>query len=159
MTADDETFQSASRHNLRLRQKKRVPRSGGAEPDDQHIASIHCLSWQDAYRDILDQAFLDGPIEEDRMSLWSKRLGDPPSSQITSLAERDTEPVGFICAFSDADAQWSSLINNIHVKPGLRGQGVGRYLLRAAAQTIADEAEAKGLHLWRFVEMVQHHGH
>jgi ribosomal protein S18 acetylase RimI-like enzyme len=121
-----------------------------AAGDAQTIASLHCASWRETYRGILDQAFLDGEIEQERLAVWSKRLGDPDPSQIVLIAHDDAEPVGFVCAFTDADARWGSMVDNLHVKAGLRGQGVGEHLLRTAAQTVTATTETQGLHLWVF---------
>lgn len=122
-----------------------------ATPEDAPlIALLHCASWRETYRGILDQAFLDGEIEQERLAVWSKRLDEPDPSQIVLIAHDDAEPVGFVCAFTDADARWGSMIDNLHVKAGLRGRGVGEHLLRMAAQAVAAATEARGLHLWVF---------
>ncbi|MEO7169243.1 MAG: GNAT family N-acetyltransferase [Pseudomonadota bacterium] len=118
--------------------------------DARLIASLHCASWRETYRGILDQAFLDSEIEQERLAVWSKRLRNPDSSQIVLIAHDDAEPVGFVCAFTDTDVRWGSMIDNLHVKAGLRGQGVGEYLLRTTAQTVAATTETQGLHLWVF---------
>lgn len=45
--------------------------------DAAAIAAIHCASWRSAYTNVLEQSFLDGPIEADRIELWRRRLTNP----------------------------------------------------------------------------------
>jgi len=119
--------------------------------DAPAIAALHTASWRDAYADILDPAFLAGPIEADRLALWSERLTDPREGQLVHLAEgQDGEVAGFVCAFRDADPRWGSLVDNLHVAPWLRGHGVGETLLRGAASRLAEHGATGGLHLWVF---------
>ena len=42
--------------------------------DAANVAVIHCASWRSAYAGILEQSFLDGPIETDRAALWNDRF-------------------------------------------------------------------------------------
>src|SRR5689334_8702388 len=44
------------------------------EADAATVAAIHVASWRDAYADILTADYLNGPIEADRLALWSQRL-------------------------------------------------------------------------------------
>lgn len=119
--------------------------------DAPQIAAIHCASWRDAYADVLDAAFLAGPVDEDRRTLWESRLNNPDECRTVLLAEtEDGVPVAFACAYRDADPVWGSLIDNIHVNPHLRGNGLGHRLVRTLARTIAIDAEAAGVHLWVF---------
>ena len=118
--------------------------------DAAAIAALHTASWRDAYADILEPAFLAGPIEADRLALWDGRLRDPADGQLVQVAETDGAVVGFVCAFRDADAKWGSLVDNLHVSPAMRGHGLGEILLRAAASRLAEHGAQGGLHLWVF---------
>jgi hypothetical protein len=42
--------------------------------DASQIANVHVASWQDAYRTVLDPAFLASPIERNRLEAWTARL-------------------------------------------------------------------------------------
>jgi ribosomal protein S18 acetylase RimI-like enzyme len=96
------------------------------EADAADIAAIHTASWRDAYAGILAPEFLNGDIETDRLDLWSRRLSEPPPSQLVDVARHATGAmVAFACSYHDADARWGSLVDNLHVLPRLRGQGVG----------------------------------
>lgn len=116
--------------------------------DAATIAAIHCESWRDAYAGLLDPAYLAGPVEADRRAVWADRFSNPSPTQTVLLAETVSgDAVGFVCLFRDHDPRWGSLIDNLHVRPVLRGRSIGEQLLRAAVAPLgADEA----FHLWVF---------
>ena len=119
--------------------------------DASQIAAIHCASWREAYSSVLDEAFLAGPIEEDRRALWSDRLQKPDQARITLLADvAQAAPAAFVCGYRDLDPVWGSCINNLHVLPALRGKGIGEHLMRSAARALAAEAKTVGVHVWTF---------
>lgn len=115
------------------------------------IAAIHCASWRSAYAAVLDQSFLDGPIETDRAALWHDRFANPQTAQMVLIAEEGpAQPIGFLCAFGGRDPKWGSLIDNIHVLPTHRGQGCGALLMRMAAARLVSRHPEMGIHLWVF---------
>jgi ribosomal protein S18 acetylase RimI-like enzyme len=119
--------------------------------DASQVAAIHCASWRDAYASVLDEAFLRGPIEEDRRALWFDRLQNPDKARIILLADvAQAAPAAFVCAYRDLDPVWGSWIDNLHVLPALRGKGIGEHLMRSAARALAAEARTTGLHVWTF---------
>ena len=119
--------------------------------DAGDIAALNCASWRDAYANVLDSVFLSGPIENDRRALWSARLETPdPQRTILVGVGSDTTPVGFGCAYRDLDPVWGSWIDNLHVRPALRGSGIGRRIIEAVARRIQVDAATRGLHLWVF---------
>jgi ribosomal protein S18 acetylase RimI-like enzyme len=121
------------------------------EADAADIAAIHTASWRDAYAGILAPEFLNGDIETDRLDLWSRRLSEPPPSQLVDVARHATGAmVAFACSYHDADARWGSLVDNLHVLPRLRGQGVGEKLLQSMVAQLAARESDSGLHLWVF---------
>lgn len=119
--------------------------------DTGAVAAIHCASWRSAYAGILEQSFLDGPIESDRASLWHDRLANPQAEQMVLVAEETPlQPVGFLCAFRGVDQHWGSLIDNIHVLPSHRGQGSGARMMRHVATQLSSRYPGMGIHLWVF---------
>ena len=101
------------------------------------IAALHATSWRRTYAAALSPAYLVGDIVAERQALWAARLLAPARGMYTVLAERQGELLGFACAVA-ADARPSgldgpSLLDNLHVAPGLQGQGLGRRLLLDAA--------------------------
>jgi GNAT superfamily N-acetyltransferase len=122
-----------------------------AGPEDAvAVAAIHVASWRDAYASILDPAFLAGPIEQDRLTVWNDRLREPTGSHAVALALEEDQPIGFVCVLAEEDPQWGSRVDNLHVMPSLRGRGVGVLLLRWAAAWAAAAYPGSGLHLWVF---------
>jgi len=119
--------------------------------DAPRIAAIHCASWRDTYSNVLSPEFLAGPIEQDRSELWAARLAAPDEARQVLVGESPTSgAAAFLSAYRDADAQWGSLIENLHVSPELRGQRIGERLIRAAASALATQAKAPGMYLWVF---------
>ncbi|HEV7693424.1 MAG TPA: GNAT family N-acetyltransferase [Hyphomonadaceae bacterium] len=116
--------------------------------DIASVAALHTASWRDAYRSIFDAAFLAGPVVQERLDVWTERLIQPDPAQRTILAEEDGKLIGFVCVFARKDAQWGSLVDNLHVRPGERSKGLGRQLLRRGAQWARVTYPAGGLHLW-----------
>ena len=56
------------------------------EKDAVNIALLHTQSWQWHYRGIWSDAFLDGPVAENRLAVWNKRLLESPENQLILLA-------------------------------------------------------------------------
>lgn len=121
------------------------------ESDAVTVAAIHVASWRDAYAQILTADYLSGPIEADRTAVWSNRLRERPPGQLVDIA---FDPVGraqgFVCGYLDHDPVWGGLIDNLHVLPQTRGQGVGERLMRGAARQLLANGPGRGLHLWVF---------
>ncbi|WP_426442903.1 N-acetyltransferase family protein [Bradyrhizobium genosp. P] len=121
------------------------------EADAASIAEIHAASWRDAYADILAPEFLNGQIEMDRLAVWLERLRDSPPTQLVNVA---CDPTGhaeaFVCGYCDFDPVWGSLVDNLHVRPQVRGLGIGEKLFRGAAGELSAKASSSGLHLWVF---------
>ena len=113
------------------------------------IASLHARSWQTAYRGILRDEFLESPVIANRLQLWRERLSDsPPHNQYIILSEHGREIHGFACAYLDADPQWGTLLDNLHVAPGQKGRGLGAQLMAIVARKVQRDGLTPALHLW-----------
>jgi ribosomal protein S18 acetylase RimI-like enzyme len=101
------------------------------------IAPLHAASWKSAYRSIMPDHFLDYVVEGERLSHWQRRVRELQSgSGEIFLARLNDEPVGFLCIEANdlADVGVNGCIkgayvNNLHVLPHLKGQGIGTALL------------------------------
>ena len=122
-----------------------------AEPADAHaVAQLHARSWYTAYRGILSDEFLDGPLLADRQAVWRARFAElNRSDQIILVDEQAGKIHGFACAFLDADPDWGTLLDNLHVVPECKGQGLGRQLMAEVAKRLL-ELNRTRLHLWAF---------
>lgn len=118
--------------------------------DAPAIAALHAQSWATAYAHILRADWLAQDMAADRLQVWSQRFAAPDSAMRVLLAEDHDGLAGFVCLYLAADPQWGSHVDNLHVRPGLRGQGLGRRLLGAAAQMALAEAPGAGLDLHVF---------
>ena len=58
--------------------------------------------------------------------------------------------MGFVFLRGAADERWGTLLDNIHVLPGLKGQGIGRRLIDVAAREAMARAPHAPVHLWVF---------
>ena len=128
---------------------------GAAPADATAIGRLHALSWQTAYRGILRDDFLDGPLLENRLKLWGARLNDaPPASQVVLVGEQAGKILAFACAFLDADPDWGALLDNLHVAPTLKGQGLGRKLMSEVAGKVLRQGSSPSMHLWAYEQNV-----
>jgi GNAT superfamily N-acetyltransferase len=115
------------------------------------IAQLHTKSWQTAYRGILGDDFLQGPLPENRRVLWHTRLSDAERpGQFVLVDEHAGAIRGFACAFLEADPQWGCLLDNLHVVPDLKGRGLGTQLMTAVALRVWRSNPFGRLHLWAY---------
>ena len=113
------------------------------------IAQLHTRSWQTAYRGILSDDFLRGPLPENRRALWQARLAESErADRFVLVDEQEGTLRGFACAFLEADPEWGCLLDNLHVVPDLKGQGLGRRLMSAVAEQVWRSNHLGRLHLW-----------
>lgn len=121
-----------------------------AGPEDAPaIAALHVTSWRSAYKGLVPDAFLAGPVEEDRRTLWESRLSAPDDSRLVLKAVDDRGTmVGFTCVLRDADPACGPLLDNLHVAPDLKGRGIGALLLQASRAWSSAVAPGQPMHLW-----------
>lgn len=125
------------------------------------VAQLHATSWRRAYRGILGDDFLDGDLLADRTQVWQEKLASGNSERGREgdrahdaacgwIARLGDVPVGFTYLVPHADAQWGSLVDNLHVLPEYQGYGIGRQLLHQVGAWCAQHAAAAGVFLWVF---------
>ncbi len=136
--------------------------------DAPAIATLHAASWRLAYRGMLPDRYLDEEIFEDRSQFWAERfqapaperrlilkaisLRTPPQDSRATWPDRPQSPPstldGFACVLLDVDPRWGARLDNLHVRPQLRGTGVGYALFSAAREWIARVAPEQSMHLY-----------
>jgi ribosomal protein S18 acetylase RimI-like enzyme len=124
--------------------------------DEAAVARLHAVSWRTAYRGILRDDFLDGAVVANRRELWGTRFAEiNRTDQLILVSEEGGEIQGFACAYLDADPEWGTLVDNLHVVPGLKGKGLGRQLMAAVAEDVQRHALNAVLHLWVYEQNAQ----
>jgi ribosomal protein S18 acetylase RimI-like enzyme len=127
--------------------------------DEPAIARLHADSWRAAYRGILGDDFLDDTVVANRRELWRTRFSEiHRKDQLILVGEEHGEIQAFACAFLDADPEWGTLLDNLHVLPGLKRRGLGRQLISAVAENIRRHGLRSMLHLWVYEQNVQARG-
>ncbi|MDQ1304687.1 MAG: hypothetical protein QG671_514 [Actinomycetota bacterium] len=124
----------------------------GAEPgDDASIAVVHVRTWQDAYRGLMPQNYLDDQRVERRREVWERLIAetDWPRTGVF-VAENSDGIVGFahVGPARDEDAgEDVGEVNAIYVLASAWGTGAGRALLTSAVSTLR-EARFREATLW-----------
>ncbi|AUD02196.1 GNAT family N-acetyltransferase [Spirosoma pollinicola] len=116
--------------------------------DAEPIAQLHSLSWQQNYRGIWRDEFLNGHVLENRRDVWRKRLQQPDTNQYVLVAESAGVICGFACTYADKDPVWGTLLDNLHVLKNQNGQGIGTQLIKLAANWAYSKSTASGFYLW-----------
>ncbi|HYZ53358.1 MAG TPA: GNAT family N-acetyltransferase [Streptosporangiaceae bacterium] len=120
-----------------------------ARPGDARaIAGLHAGSWQRHYRGAYSDAFLDSDAAGYLLPVWAERLSTPLSQARTILAERGGEVVGLVHTLLGEDPTWGAFLDNLHVRHGLKRQGIGTRLLALTGQAVLDWSPSSGLYLW-----------
>jgi ribosomal protein S18 acetylase RimI-like enzyme len=126
-----------------------IPQVRTAQFDDfSTIARLHTTSWQTAYVGMLDETYLQHHASTERQAYWQDRFQNPPANQQVLMAEVAGEACGFVCAFWQDDPHFGTLIDNLHVLPAYKGQGIGIQLLRFIFREIEKRFSEEKSYLW-----------
>lgn len=118
--------------------------------DAQALARVHVRTWQEAYRGLMPQDYLDSLDVARWRSGWDRVLEamDWPRTGVL-VAEDHDEVVGFVYFGPSRDdgEPTGGEIYSIYAVPGVWGQGVGRELMAAGLAALADAGFAEAS-LW-----------
>ena len=115
--------------------------------DYKAISTLHAKSWQQNYRGVFSDRFLDTEVMDDRFSVWKDRLENPPENQFVLIAEIGDEFVGFVCGYIDDHSEYGTLIDNLHVDSEFIGRRIGEKLMIRAAEFLKENTKTK-MYLW-----------
>jgi ribosomal protein S18 acetylase RimI-like enzyme len=115
--------------------------------DAEAVANLHADSWRRHYRGAYSDAFLDGDVVADRLTVWTDRLREADPRRFTILAEGG-RLVGFANTLFDDDPTWGALLDNLHVARGHKRRGIASRLLALTAAALIERPERTGLYLW-----------
>ncbi|WP_157974545.1 GNAT family N-acetyltransferase [Lewinella sp. IMCC34183] len=116
--------------------------------DAPRIAELHASSWQENYRGAMSDHYLDAEAPAERLSVWTGRFSAEDKSLRVWLAEEEDILAGFCCVVLGESERDGTLLDNLHVRAGYRGTGIGRYLLNWAAEEVLAYDPAGKLYLW-----------
>jgi GNAT superfamily N-acetyltransferase len=124
--------------------------------DARAIAALHTDSWQRHYRGAYSDAFLDGDVSDFLLDRWTRRLAarDPRDrtivAEFSEAGDGDGEDaiVGLAHTVLGDDPAWGALLDNLHVRYGVKRQGVGTRLLSLTARAVLAAGTGSGLYLW-----------
>jgi ribosomal protein S18 acetylase RimI-like enzyme len=115
--------------------------------DASAIAALHAASWRSAYRDVLPARRLGPPLDDDRRRRWRSMLARARARDVVLVADDGERLLGFIAVWVDARGAY---IDNLHVDPARRGNGIGAALLRKAARHLVRTGTRQAV-LWVYV--------
>jgi GNAT superfamily N-acetyltransferase len=119
------------------------------EADTAAIAALHAESWRLHYRGAYPDAFLDGDVGTERLAEWTERLARPaPEDRTTVAVDGQGDIVGLVHTILHEDLGWGALLDNLHVRPDLKRQGIGARLLACSAAAVLAGEPVTGLYLW-----------
>ena len=106
-----------------------------ATPDDaEGIARIHIATWLTTYRGLMPDVVLDKLSVERQTERWAASLSNQRTS--TVVAEEDGQIVGFVSFGPEPgnDFRYQGELYAIYILDAYQGKGMGRMLVRAAAE-------------------------
>lgn len=107
--------------------------------DSAAIADLHVLSWRAAYRGILPDSYLDGDVLAERRAVWMRFFAAPVPGAAAFVASGSVRALdGFVALEQGHESGYDAIIENLHVAPGARGQGLGKKLMAAAVAHLID---------------------
>lgn len=104
------------------------------------ISQINVETWQDAYKGIIDNTFLNArQVDEKRISTWAGIIESP--GRIVLVCEDNGEILGYLAAGPARDNyNIKNEISAIYVKPTAQRKGAGSALIRAYKQAINNKS-------------------
>jgi ribosomal protein S18 acetylase RimI-like enzyme len=126
--------------------------------DALDVARIHASSWRSAYRGLLSDRYLAHDVDTDRANVWRQRFAELTRDDFrVFIAEDDNRAVGFACVFLEKPSR-TALLDNLHVVPERQGRGIGRQLMAAVAEWVAQREPDATLYLFVFEKNVAARG-
>ncbi|MCX4578619.1 GNAT family N-acetyltransferase [Streptomyces sp. NBC_01571] len=118
--------------------------------DCDRVSEIRVRGWQAAYKGLMPQSYLDSLSTEQDAARRRGRFGQGGGAVVNLVAERAGEVVGWAChgPYRDGEVRATDVeLYAIYVDPDRTGAGVGRALLREAAERCATAGYERML-LW-----------
>ncbi len=110
--------------------------------DAAAIARLHLANWRAAYRGIVPNDLLDAITVESRQQHWESVLAEPNGTEFVYVAEdADGQLLGIASGGPEVhgDPQYHGELYVLHVRSEAQGRGVGRALMRAVTERLAED--------------------
>ena len=114
--------------------------------DADAIASLHVASWRDAFRGMIPDTVLDGPMLDERQPMWRQVLAIMPAGRLSLVAvdeaaNADAPIVGFTSGGrrrgrERAGLPYESEIYTLYIAQARRGQHLGCRLMASMAMRL-----------------------
>jgi len=114
--------------------------------DASAVSALHVESWRDAYAGMVDAAFLDDAIEPAVAAHWQDALRGRKRPGLVLVALTGWQMQGFFAGRVEGKV---GHVDSLHVRPAMRGEGIGRALLGLGAQRLRQQGAASA-ELWVF---------
>lgn len=123
-----------------------------ATPADAHgIATVHVHAWQEVYRDVVPQDYLDALAIEPRAKRWAQNMQNPLNQMFVYVAETEVgEIIGFASAGPPQTADYTRYQGEmyaIYLFPDYFRQGIGTRLTKAIIDHLR-ELDKNSFILW-----------
>lgn len=115
--------------------------------DAGNIGALHAASWRSAYRGLLLDEYLDNNLEAERKTYWTKKLASLSTLEFVLVAMQGATVAGFIAVLDKPEKGYAAFIDNLHVRPQLKGFGIGGKLMKAAAERLK-RTQRNSVYLW-----------
>jgi ribosomal protein S18 acetylase RimI-like enzyme len=112
----------------------------GVPADADGLAVAHVRAWQEGYRGLMPQEYLDGLEVAERLTGWQERLANPREGSRLLVGTVDEQVAGFAVfgAARDPDSGEDGELFAINVHPDHWRAGVGSRLLVEVHTGLAD---------------------
>lgn len=123
-----------------------------AVPGDEHeVAQVHVRSWQDAYRGLLPDGYLDALDPADRAARYTfAHSGDERPYTIVAVDDERVRGFATVGPCRDPDKSTAGELYAIYVHPDYWQLGAGRMLIREARKELVERGFAEAV-LWVLV--------
>jgi len=115
--------------------------------DFEDIALLHTKSWRTAYKGLLSDGYLENNLVDERKKYWKEKLTSLSAKEFVIVAEDESGIVGFAAVMDKPEKTYDALLDNLHVQPDLKGQGLGGKLMKEVAQRLLNSGR-KSFYLW-----------
>jgi GNAT superfamily N-acetyltransferase len=113
------------------------------------IASLHTLSWQAAYQDILPAEYLRKDLQNEHRQYWASKMQDMRGGDFVLLAACKDRLVGFVSVSEREEGDCQALLEHLHVLPSERASGIGSALFLEVSKQLAVQGKTR-FYLWVF---------